>query len=39
MKDWKAAIRNWERGDKKKPQTMGKLDSQLSQYEQAKKLI
>ncbi len=41
MKDWKAAIRNWERGDKKKPdkKTMSKLDSQLSQYEQAKKLL
>ena len=41
MKDWKAAVRNWERGDKNKPvkQTMSKLDSQLSQYEQAKKLL
>jgi hypothetical protein len=39
MKDWKAAVRNWERGNKKKPQTMSKLDAQLSQYEQAKKLI
>ena len=39
MKDWKAAVRNWERGDKKKPKTMSKLDAQLSQYEQAKKLL
>ena len=38
MKDWKAAVRNWERGDKKKS-TMSKLDAQLSQYEQAKKLL
>jgi len=38
MKDWKAAVRTWE---KKKPEkkTMSKLDSQLSQYEQAKKLL
>ena len=39
MKCWESAVRNWERGDKKKPQTMSKLDSQLSQYEQAKKLL
>ena len=29
MKDWKAAIRNWERGDKKKPQTMSKIQQHL----------
>ena len=39
MKCWKSAVRNWERGDKKKPQTMSKLDAQLNQYEQAKKLL
>jgi hypothetical protein len=39
MKDWKAAVRNWERGDKKKPKTMSKLDAQLSEYEQAKNLL
>ena len=39
MKCWKSAVRNWERGDKKKPQTMSKLDSQINQYEQAKKLL
>ena len=31
---WKKNQKNWE-----KPQTMSKLDSQLSQYEQAKKLL
>tara|TARA_R100000655_G_scaffold13400_1_gene30348 strand:+ start:1482 stop:2084 length:603 start_codon:yes stop_codon:yes gene_type:complete len=38
MKDWKACVRTWERRDDKK-QTMSKLDAQLSQYEQAKKLL
>ena len=38
MKNWKQAIITWERRDDKK-QTMSKLDSQLSQYEQAKKLL
>ena len=38
MKDWKACVRTWERRDDKR-QTMSKLDSQLSQYEQAKKLL
>jgi hypothetical protein len=39
MKDWKAAVRTWEGRKENKPKTMGKLDSQLSQYEQAKKLL
>tara|TARA_R100001163_G_scaffold65778_1_gene64762 strand:- start:3826 stop:4446 length:621 start_codon:yes stop_codon:yes gene_type:complete len=39
MKDWKAAIRNWERGDKKKPQTMSKIDSQLNEYLKGKKYL
>lgn len=38
MKDWKAAVRTWEK-KKSVKQTMSKLDSQLSQYEQAKKLL
>jgi hypothetical protein len=38
MKDWKAAVRTWERRAYKKT-SMSKLDSQISQYEQAKKLI
>ena len=39
MKDWKAAVRTWERRDKKKPQTMSKLDSQINAWQQAKKLL
>jgi hypothetical protein len=39
MKDWKAAIITWEKREKKQPQTMSKIDNQLSQYEQAKKLL
>ena len=38
MKDWKQAILTWEKREYKKP-TMSKLDSQISQYEQAKKLL
>jgi len=38
MKNWKAAIITWEKKNYKKP-TMSKLDAQLSQYEQAKKLL
>jgi len=38
MKDWKQAIITWEKRDYKKP-TMSKLDSQICQYEQAKKLL
>ena len=29
MKCWKSAVRNWERGDKKKPQTMSKIHQHL----------
>tara|TARA_R110002110_G_scaffold261846_1_gene477692 strand:+ start:1564 stop:2184 length:621 start_codon:yes stop_codon:yes gene_type:complete len=39
MKCWKAAVRNWERGDKKKPKTMSKLDSQINEWQEAKKLL
>ena len=39
MKDWKAAVRNWERGDKKKPQTMSKIDRQLNEYLKGKEYL
>jgi hypothetical protein len=39
MKDWKAAVRTWERRDKKKPQTMSKIDSQLSEYLKGKEYL
>ena len=39
MKCWKAAVRNWERGDKKKPKTMSKLDAQINAWQEAKKLL
>ena len=39
MKDWKAAVRTWERRDKKKPQTMSKIDSQLNEYLKGKKYL
>ena len=41
MKDWKAAVRNWERGDKKKnkPNTMSKIDSQLNEYLKGKEYL
>ena len=38
MKNWKQAIITWEKNQYKKP-TMSKIDSQISQYEQAKKLL
>ena len=38
MKDWKAAVRTWHRRDYKKP-TMSKLDSQISAWQEAKKLL
>ena len=38
MKDWKAAVRTWERREIKK-QTMSKLDSQISAWQEAKKLL
>ena len=38
MKCWKAAVRTWERREKKKP-TMSKLDAQISAWQEAKKLI
>ena len=39
MKDWKAAVRTWERRETKKPKTMSKLDSQISAWQEAKKLL
>ena len=38
MKCWKAAVRTWERRETKKP-TMSKLDSQISAWQEAKKLL
>ena len=38
MKDWKAAIRTWERRETKKT-PMSKLDAQINEWQQAKKLI
>jgi hypothetical protein len=37
MKDWKAAVRTWERRQPK--QTMSKLDSQINAWQEAKKLL
>lgn len=38
MKDWKACVRTWERRETKKT-TMGKLHSQINEWQEAKKLI
>ena len=38
MKDWKAAVRTWERREIKKS-TMSKLDSQINAWTDAKKLL
>jgi len=39
MKDWKAAVRNWERRDKKNPKTTSKIDQQLNEYLKGKELL
>jgi hypothetical protein len=39
MKDWKAAVRTWEKRDKNKPQTMSKLDSQINEYLKGKEYL
>jgi len=39
MKDWKAAIRTWEKREKSKPQTMSKLDSQINEYLKGKEYL
>ena len=38
MKDWKAAVRTWEKREYKKP-TMSKLDAQINSWQEAKKLL
>ena len=38
MKDWKAAVRTWERRETKK-QTMSKIDKQLNEYMEGKKYL
>ena len=38
MKDWKAAVRTWEKKNFNKP-TMSKLDAQINAWQEAKKLI
>ena len=38
--DWdKSVVRTWERRETKKPKTMSKLDSQISAWQEAKKLL
>ena len=39
MKDWKAAVRTWEKREAKKPRTMSKLDAQINAWHEAKKLL
>ena len=39
MKDWKAAVRTWEKREAKKPKTMSKLDAQINACQDAKKLL
>ena len=38
MKCWKSCVRTWERRETKKP-TMGKLHSQINEWQEAKKLL
>ena len=39
MKDWKAAIRTWERTESKKEKPMSKIDKQLSEYLKGKQYL
>ena len=39
MKDWKAAIRTWERTEIKKQKPMSKIDKQLSEYLKGKQYL
>ena len=39
MKDWKAAVRTWERREAKKPKTMSKIDMQLNEYLKGKEYL
>jgi len=39
MKDWKSAVRTWERREEKKPKTISKIDMQLNEYLKGKKYL
>ena len=39
MKDWKACVRTWERRETWEKETMGKLHSQINEWQEAKKLL
>jgi len=39
MKDWRAAVRTWERRKQNKKQTMSKIDSQLNEYLKGKEYL
>ena len=39
MKDWKAAVRTWEKREAKKPKTMSKIDMQLNEYLKGKEYL
>ena len=39
MKDWKAAVRTWEKKNYNKPKGMSKLDAQINSWQEAKKLL
>tara|TARA_R110000868_G_scaffold84878_2_gene239095 strand:+ start:479 stop:1099 length:621 start_codon:yes stop_codon:yes gene_type:complete len=39
MKDWKACVITWEKREKKKPQTMSKIDNQLNEYLKGKEYL
>ena len=39
MKDWRAAVRTWERRDKKQKNTMSKIDVQLNEYQKGKEYL
>jgi|TARA_R100000093_G_scaffold66978_1_gene38249 hypothetical protein len=39
MKDWKAAVRTWEKKNYNKPKGMSKLDAQINEWQEAKKLL
>jgi len=39
MKDWKAAVRTWEKKNYNKPKGMSKLDAQINEWQKAKELI
>ena len=39
MKDWKACVRAWEKREHKNPKTNSKLDLQINNWQEAKKLL